>query len=444
MAVFFVQVCATVYHYVHGRKVDKMCMDEQACTAATNNNSETCVSGIAEPKCTYCCENPLCNYHKSVPSNAYGVCNSTDYCKNGGVCYDHEDFGLRCQCRVGFHGSQCEFEGCTRNPCQNGGWCQKEEVPDLKECDEAMEQKISSDNGLCGLIFNPTQPNNPFANCLASPLLNGDAFAENCLFDVCALQDEVDAAKQAACGSLEALTAQCKSLGIIIDWREAAQCHSDPCWSEPCLNGGTCVTFSMNAYNCSCPEDFEGHDCEDEVWYEFGSWSNWTCIDDGMIRYRECFKYPKQVQVENELCSGESHETKDIELDCLKCLEDGGWASHECNKQIFWRCYGTVENCIAEKMNCPACTKWSQELLTCVHDDEPCVRPTTTTSRPTTTQANTAAPGDECRNDDGSIFEAVPGDPSKYKWILTDGRVFEMPCPPGTSFVLAACGCIVV
>ncbi|ELU12006.1 hypothetical protein CAPTEDRAFT_205497 [Capitella teleta] len=566
------QVCATVYHYVHGRKVDKMCMDEQACTAATNNNGETCVSGIAEPKCTYCCENPLCNYHKSVPNKTpgplpdphgpcdtysyncynksscvadsdasygyrctacsagrygdrcqytYGVCNSTDYCKNGGVCYDHENFGLRCQCPVGFHGSQCEFEAlgadrcshpelyykttstssstssgdctsraiyfaevtakstsygrscvsymgqgyragidggavthpesmeyyrcekgeirlkyaydiccpsCTRNPCQNGGWCvqkgiqhvcrcrlgfagdqcqhnealsvisgdphvlsfdkrnlhpqgqyqmaasedaaatfavfskferrgtnmnvsyvkytevdvyehnvrldrhnivyvdgefvdpmtnpsyvdgklkvtmngnyvrvetdfglsvefdgewtalvkvpgglltsglagnnngdpsddmvtkdgvdvsgmdmsqsilanswqvhdpedpecQKEEVPDLKECDEAMEQKISSDNGLCGLIFNPTQPNNPFANCLASPLLNGDAFAENCLFDVCALQDDVDAAKQAACGSLEALTAQCKSLGIIIDWREAAQCR---------------------------------------------------------------------------------------------------------------------------------------------------------------------------------------------------------------------------
>ena len=89
----------------------------------------------------------------------------------------------------------------------------------MKQCNETMEEDISTDNGLCGLIFHPDQPGNPFSTCIANPLLNGEAFAENCLFDVCALHGDPNDMKQAACGSLEALTTQCRSLGIIVDWR---------------------------------------------------------------------------------------------------------------------------------------------------------------------------------------------------------------------------------
>ena len=103
--------------------------------------------------------------------------------------------------------------------------CRTEEIPDIKDCDEDLEERITTDNALCGLIFHPHEPGNPFMNCLANPLLNRPAFAENCLFDVCVLQDDSNDMKQAACGNLEALAAQCRTLGIVVDWRMAADCR---------------------------------------------------------------------------------------------------------------------------------------------------------------------------------------------------------------------------
>lgn len=88
-----------------------------------------------------------------------------------------------------------------------------------------MEEMISTDPGFCGLIFDPNLPNNPFKYCLNSPELDGEAFAENCLFDVCALQGDPDAMKQAACGSLEALATQCKRHSTLGDWRAVADCR---------------------------------------------------------------------------------------------------------------------------------------------------------------------------------------------------------------------------
>ena len=40
-----------------------------------------------------------------------GYCAATIpvYCKNGGVCYDHLEFGKRCKCAAGFVGMRCEL-----------------------------------------------------------------------------------------------------------------------------------------------------------------------------------------------------------------------------------------------------------------------------------------------------------------------------------------------
>ncbi len=35
----------------------------------------------------------------------------------------------------------------------------------------------------------------------------------------------------------------------------------DPCDSNPCLNGGTCASFT-DRYECNCPEDWSGTNCE--------------------------------------------------------------------------------------------------------------------------------------------------------------------------------------
>ncbi|ELT89156.1 hypothetical protein CAPTEDRAFT_194496 [Capitella teleta] len=136
----------------------------------------------------------------------------------------------------------------------------------------------------------------------------------------------------------------------------------DACSSDPCLNGGTCA-HSENSFNCECPENFEGKHCETEFWYEFGPWSDWFCNAVEKVRYRKCYKMPAEDVVDDELCSGESQETKEG--------EDEG-----------------------------------------------------------------------CKNNDGSPYEAIPGDPHSYKWILADGRVIIMQCPQGTVFSADECGCV--
>jgi hypothetical protein len=103
--------------------------------------------------------------------------------------------------------------------------CRKEEVPDMPECDADLADVIRNDDGLCGLIFHPDSAGNPFTTCLNHPNIDPDTFAENCLLDVCAVQDDPSDMKQAACGSLEALAARCRGEEVVVDWRDAAECR---------------------------------------------------------------------------------------------------------------------------------------------------------------------------------------------------------------------------
>ncbi|ELT91584.1 hypothetical protein CAPTEDRAFT_122944, partial [Capitella teleta] len=101
--------------------------------------------------------------------------------------------------------------------------CQQEVVNDITDCDIELKTKLSNDNHLCGLTFNADS--NPFKTCLAHPQMNAQAFADNCIFDLCALQSDGKAMREAACGTLSALAVQCKHLGLIIDWRDIADCR---------------------------------------------------------------------------------------------------------------------------------------------------------------------------------------------------------------------------
>ena len=98
-------------------------------------------------------------------------------------------------------------------------------VADLKDCDATLKAKISSDNGFCGLLVDASDMANPFRTCLANSQINAAAFTDNCIFDICALQDDDSAKNEAACGTLAALAMQCKNLGILVDWREASECR---------------------------------------------------------------------------------------------------------------------------------------------------------------------------------------------------------------------------
>nr|XP_031825874.1 protein eyes shut [Nomia melanderi] len=50
----------------------------------------------------------------------------------------------------------------------------------------------------------------------------------------------------------------------------------DDCWSNPCLNGGTC-NDAVAAYNCTCTEGFVGTNCEQR----YSECSNQPCLNNG-------------------------------------------------------------------------------------------------------------------------------------------------------------------
>jgi hypothetical protein len=35
----------------------------------------------------------------------------------------------------------------------------------------------------------------------------------------------------------------------------------DPCASQPCMNGGTCLPTAGNSFSCMCPSSYQGVDC---------------------------------------------------------------------------------------------------------------------------------------------------------------------------------------
>ena len=76
--------------------------------------------------------------------------------------------------------------------------------------------------GYCGLI---TDVGNVFRQCIAKIPNMAAGHMENCVFDVCANQDNPDAAKEAACGSLEVFAIECLNAGFDVNWRDTAGCR---------------------------------------------------------------------------------------------------------------------------------------------------------------------------------------------------------------------------
>lgn len=43
------------------------------------------------------------------------------------------------------------------------------------------------------------------------------------------------------------------------------KCEKDPCYSEPCVNGGSCMSMALNGsttFHCACAEGWTGSNCE--------------------------------------------------------------------------------------------------------------------------------------------------------------------------------------
>ncbi|XP_019618411.1 PREDICTED: von Willebrand factor A domain-containing protein 2-like [Branchiostoma belcheri] len=70
-----------------------------------------------------------------------------------------------------------------------------------------------------------------------------------------------DASKVIALDDFNALVAEIDQISIVVC--EVAIERADPCFSQPCQNGGTCITLDENlSYECQCPHDYAGSHCE--------------------------------------------------------------------------------------------------------------------------------------------------------------------------------------
>ncbi|XP_012279925.1 protein eyes shut isoform X2 [Orussus abietinus] len=114
----------------------------------------------------------------------------------------------------------------------------------------------------------------------------------------------------------------------------------DDCWSNPCLNGGTC-NDAVAMYNCTCTEGFVGVNCEQK----YSECFNQPCLNNGT-----CFDYNGftchclegysgefcEIDVSvcnNTICknSGECIEGPGLSFSC-RCLE--GWSGELCEEDI--------------------------------------------------------------------------------------------------------------
>ena len=51
------------------------------------------------------------------------------------------------------------------------------------------------------------------------------------------------------------------TVGLFMPLADLFKVIDDPCFSNPCLNGGTCTRVG-NSYNCVCTEGYEGTNCD--------------------------------------------------------------------------------------------------------------------------------------------------------------------------------------
>ncbi|ELU13584.1 hypothetical protein CAPTEDRAFT_37705, partial [Capitella teleta] len=169
--------------------------------------------------------------------------------------------------------------------CINAGRRRRQVSTGPLECEPDLKDAMSNDNGLCGLAVNRFETTNPFRTCLKHENINAEAFAENCLYDVCALQGDEDDVKEAACENLAALAMQCRSLGLVVNWRAAADCpYNCTGGREYKLSGPACTLTCDNARGVTdCPlPNTETCVCPDRKVFHEGQCQNRSvcgCLD---------------------------------------------------------------------------------------------------------------------------------------------------------------------
>ena len=95
----------------------------------------------------------------------------------------------------------------------------------VPECDTMTDLTVRT-NQYCGLIADLTK-SNPFLNCITDPISRHQAslFYDNCVFDTCAHNPDLQLMKRASCVSLLTLSELCAiTNNYVPDWRMRTGC----------------------------------------------------------------------------------------------------------------------------------------------------------------------------------------------------------------------------
>ena len=100
------------------------------------------------------------------------------------------------------------------------GQCKYDSAPHYTPGCSAQEKNRFASNDYCGLL---QDKKGVLSTCISK--VDSTGFYQNCLYDTCANAANQTHAKDAACGSLEVMAAECAQIGLPVQWRTAANCR---------------------------------------------------------------------------------------------------------------------------------------------------------------------------------------------------------------------------
>ncbi|XP_050408361.1 fibropellin-1 isoform X7 [Patella vulgata] len=217
----------------------------------------SCLSSYTGPRC----ETPV--------GTTNAVCNSNP-CVNGGVCSPSTS-GYTCACPSNYLGNNCEtYNYCSSTPCNNGGVCYNEVSNYRCACpDNYSGQRCDTYTGTTDpCATQPCQNNGICVRDAATSSTYTCACQLNYSGNLCQFFTPANPCESNPCGTggscLQTTGGnfQCQCFSAYSG--ERCETYTNPCDSNPCGIGGASCTPTGSSFFCSCKEGYSGFRCEFE------------------------------------------------------------------------------------------------------------------------------------------------------------------------------------